>query len=123
MKIKNKLNDIYFLFFKFWNDTISSKKNSDGQCQLLVQDDFVRLSIDVLGECVLGYNFDSIRGGNNEIAQAFADLFSSADLDVGNMFFRQLLRYLPFTKEARHLKAAYQTAFKTIKKVISITSW
>ena len=111
----------YFLF-KFWNDIISTKKNSDGECKLFVQDDFVRLTMDVLGECILGYNFDLIEAKNNITAKAFADIFTSADIEVGNKAFR-LLNYVPFNKEALRLKEAYKIASKAIKQVkISNTS-
>ena len=112
----------YFLF-KFWNDIISTKKNSDGECKLFVQDDFVRLTMDVLGECILGYNFDLIEAKNNKIAKAFADIFTSADIEVGNKAFRRLLNNIPFNKEALRLKEAYKIASKAVKQVkISNTS-
>ena len=77
--------------------------------------------MDVLGECILGYNFDLIEAKNNKIAKAFADIFTSADLEVGNKAFRRLLNYIPFNKEASSVLR--KIASKAVKQVkISNTS-
>ena len=73
--------------------------------------------MDVLGECILGYNFDLIEAKNNKIAKAFADIFTSADIEVGNKAFRRLLNNIPFKKEALRLKEAYKIASKAVKHV------
>ena len=102
---------------KLWNATILTNKDSDGQCKLSVQDDFTRLSMDVLGECILGYKFNSIEDKNNEIAEAIFDVATSTDANIGDKMLRQLMYYLPFTKEALHLNEANKIASKAIKQV------
>ena len=54
-----------------------------------------------------------IEAKNNKIAKAFANIFTSADLEVRNKAFRRLLNYIPFNKEAE----AYKIASKAVKQV------
>lgn len=105
-----------YILFKLWNDTISTK-NSDGQCKLFVQDDIVRLTLDVLGECILGYKFNSIEERNNKIAQAFGEIVTTTDGNFGDKMFRQLLYYLPFTKKIHDVEEAHKITSKAIKQV------
>ena len=73
--------------------------------------------MDVLGECILGYKFNSIEDKNNEIAEAIFDVATSTDANIGDKMLRQLMYYLPFTKEALHLNEANKIASKAIKQV------
>ena len=108
-----------FSIFQFWNNAITSKDNN-GERKLMVQDDCVRLTLDLLGECILGYKFDSVHGGNNETAQAFNDVITSSDVGVGRTLFQQLIQLLPFSKAAIHVKEQSETASKTIRQVKSV---
>ena len=50
--------------------------NSNGECRLFVQDDFTRMSLDVLGECVFSYKINAIEEGPSMVICAFMDIFS-----------------------------------------------
>lgn len=99
---------------------ITSKKNNNGECKVLVQDDCVRLTLDVMGECIVGYKFDSIEGGNNKTAQAFSDVITSSDVGVGRTLLEQFLQLLPFSKETLHVKQKSETVSKVIKQVKNV---
>lgn len=105
---------MYFLF-KVWNDTICAKNSNDEECNLFVQKDFIRLSFDVLGECVFGYEFNSIEAGNTPVTQAFQDFTTGPNMGA-NTLTRRLLHFLPFHK--RSIKRKFQESLKTTSKVI-----
>ncbi|CAB4009548.1 cytochrome P450 4c21-like [Paramuricea clavata] len=103
------------LLEKVWNDTICAKNSNDEECKLFVQKDFIRLSFDVLGECVFGYEFNSIEAGNTPVTQAFQDFTTGPNMGA-NTLTRRLLHFLPFHK--RSIKRKFQESLKTTSKVI-----
>lgn len=90
-------------------------------CKLFVQDDLVRLSLDVLGECLFGYKFNSIDVGRTQISQAFNDVTIAPG--AVNTLFRRLLYSLPFFKGSVRIQESFKITSKVIKQVKNIKSY
>ena len=107
---------------KFWNKTISAKTENSKECKLLVQNDFTHVSLDVLGECVFGYKFNSIEAGDTPVSRAFNDLFTGLNPTVA--INRKVVEWFPFLerflKGTIKRKEALKITDKTIKEVKNI---
>ena len=110
------LKHIYILF-KFWSGTICGNENNKEECKLSVQDDFVRLTLDVLGECVFGYKFDSIEAGHTPISKAFNDVTSGPDATALNTMLLRLLDLIPFYQGSKRRRETFKTTMTTVKQV------
>ncbi|CAB4042149.1 cytochrome P450 4F5-like, partial [Paramuricea clavata] len=107
------------LLAKYWNGIISakSKTNAKKECHLFVQNDLNRMSLDALGECVFGYEFNTIEAGDTIISRAFTDLFAGVN-GTAKSFSRKLLLWFPFLKCFMKSIIKREEAFKTISCVI-----
>ena len=110
----------FLFFFKFWSETIRANESSKGGCQLSVQDDFTRLTLDVLGKCVFSYKFNSITTGNTPISQAFNDATTGPDKSFVNAVLRKFLRMLPFYQGPQKIREAFKKTNMVIKKVTKV---
>jgi hypothetical protein len=111
---------MYHIFiFQYWNGIISakSKSNAKKECHLFVQNDLNRMSLDALGECVFGYEFNTIEAGDTIISRAFTDLFAGLN-PTTKSFSRKLLLWFPFLKCFMKSVIKREEAFKTISCVI-----
>ena len=103
--------------FKFWSGTICANDNSKEECKLSVQDDFVRLTLDVLGECVFRYKFDSVGAGHTPISKAFNAVTSGPDATAVNIMLLRLLDLIPFYEGSKRRREAIKTTMTTVKQV------
>ena len=111
---------MYHIFiFQYWNGIISakSKSNAKKECHLFVQNDLNRMSLDALGECVFGYEFNTIEAGDTIISRAFTDLFAGLN-PTTKSFSRNLLLWFPFLKCFMKSVIKREEAHKTISCVI-----
>ena len=47
------------------------RKNNEQESCFVVQDDVAKLALDIIGECVFGYQFNSITDGESAASTAF----------------------------------------------------
>ena len=111
---------IYNIFiFQYWNGIISakSKSNAKKECHLFVQNDLNRMSLDALGECVFGYEFNTIEAGDTIISRVITDLFTGVN-PTAKPFSLKLLLWFPFLKYFMKSVIKGEEALKTISCVI-----
>ena len=103
---------------KFWNKTISAMTEDSKESKFLVQNDFTHVSLDVLGECVFGYEFNSIGADDFPVSRAFNDLFAGLSVVAID---RKVVEWFPFLerflKGPNKRKEALKITDKTIKEV------
>ena len=107
------------MFFQYWNDIISakSKSNANNECCLFVQNDLTRMTLDVLGECVFGYEFNTIEAGDTIISRACTDTLSGINPSA-NTVTRKLFQRFPFLKCFMKSVMKREEALKIISQVI-----
>ncbi|XP_028416658.1 cytochrome P450 4F5-like isoform X2 [Dendronephthya gigantea] len=108
---------------EYWNGTIEATKsgNDSKESRLPVQNDLSRMALDALGECVFGYDFDTM-DGDTALSSAFTDLLHG--VNPGVITFMQLLRnYLPFliwySQTYKRRQRGKEIVSKFLKQVIA----
>ncbi|XP_028416656.1 cytochrome P450 3A7-like isoform X2 [Dendronephthya gigantea] len=83
----------------YWESRIemTSQNRDRKESRLPVQNDLTRLALDALGECVFGYDFDTIKSGDSALSLAFINVFSGVNQGVGSLT-QLLVNYFPFLK-------------------------
>ena len=75
--------------------------------EILVAEDLTHLTLDIIGLTAFGYDFDTVKSGENEISEAF-DSILSGRLSVSARFLRKYIpfyQYLPFEANVKAKKA------------------
>ncbi|CAB3992331.1 cytochrome P450 4c21-like [Paramuricea clavata] len=113
------LTTIKVVILQYWNGIISakSKSNAKKECHLFVENDFNRMTLDALGECVFGYEFNTTEAGDTIISRAFTDLFTGVN-PAAKSFSIKLLLWFPFLKYFMKSVIKGEEALKTIACVI-----
>jgi hypothetical protein len=85
-----------------------------------VQNDLTRMTLDALGECVFGYEFNTIEAGDNIISRAFTDILTGVNGSI-NTVTRKLISKFPFLKyfikSVRKRKESFEIIFQAVKQV------
>ncbi|XP_028416651.1 cytochrome P450 3A16-like [Dendronephthya gigantea] len=108
---------------EYWENKIEMmSQNSDRkESRLPVQNDLTRLALDALGECVFGYDFDTIKSGDSALSLAFTNLFSGVNQGVSSLT-QLLVNYFPFLKwrieSLKKRRAGIEIITKLMKQVI-----
>ena len=85
-----------------------------------MQNDLTRMTLDALGECVFGYEFNTIEAGDTIISRAFTDIFTGFNASV-NTVTRKLILKFPFLKcfvrSVRKREESFKIIFQVVKQV------
>ncbi|XP_031555945.1 cytochrome P450 4F5-like [Actinia tenebrosa] len=76
---------------KTWTDKLSSSPS--GFCDIEAQKDLNHCTLDIIGKCAFGYDFDSVFSGDNQLAKAFTSI-----IQVTNFSHLLLMKLFPFYK-------------------------
>ncbi len=78
------------------------------------------MTLDALGECVFGYEFNTIEAGDNILSRAFTDIVTGANASV-NTVTRKLISKFPFLKyfikSVRKRKESFKIIFQAVNQV------
>ena len=107
----------FLYLFQHWNNIIESKSKDKNECCLFVQNDLIRMVLDVSGECLFGYEFNTIAAGDTKISNAFKDMFDGITAGA-NTITRKLYSWIPFLKLFMKSTTTREESFKIISQVI-----
>ena len=78
------------------------------------------MTLDVLGECVFGYKFNSITTGHTPISQAFNDATTGLDKSIVNVMLWKLLDMIPFYQGSERIREAIKATNTVIEEVTKL---
>ncbi len=88
---------------------------------MFVQNDLTRMTFDVLGKCLLGYEFNSIEAGDTPLSQTIDDITGGPDVSGLDRMLRKLTQWLPFRKAGTNkFVETFKSTSKVIKQVRSL---
>jgi hypothetical protein len=74
-----------------WTDELSSSPSEF--CEIKAQKDLNHCTLDIIGQCAFGYNFDTVLSGDNQLTKAFTSI-----VQVTNLKHLILMKLVPFYK-------------------------
>ena len=103
----NKTDSEYYIYFylQVWKKQIQESK--DNLVEVLIAEDLTHLTLDIIGLTAFGYNFDTVKSGDNEISEAF-DSILSGGLSLSSRFLRKFIpfyQYLPLEANVKAKRA------------------
>ena len=107
---------VEFVAFQFIEDKI--KENGGTPIEMQVMQKLCDLTLDVIGLCAFGYDFNAVMGANSEEARA-TNTILTGNFNVVRKLFEQLIPLLKLipSKERDDLKKAEDIFHGLIKKV------
>ena len=88
--------------FQYFEDRIN--ENGGRPIEMGVLQKFTNFTLDVIGKCAFGYEFDGILGGNSEMVDA-ANTILTANFNVVRRSFEELIPLLKLIPSAEREKA------------------
>ena len=76
------------------------------------------MALDALGECVFGYEFNTIEAGDTIISRAFIDALSGLNAITANSVILKVVQQFPFLKWFMKSVIKSEEGFKIISQVI-----
>ena len=90
--------------------------------RLSVQSDFARMSLDILGKCVFGFEFNTIEAGDTTISSAFNVLSTGVNVTGQNILKRKMVYWFPFLRRFMEFCIVRDEANKIFSKLINQVS-
>lgn len=84
--------------------------SADKVLEVPVDTDLTHLTLDIIGRCAFGYNFDTVLSGESEIASAFSSVIKG--ISFGRLMRKNLIPlydYLPVSENKRARDALERT--------------
>ena len=103
----NKTDGDYYIYFYLQVWKKKTQESEDNLVEVLIAEDLTHLTLDVIGLTAFGYNFDTVKSGENEISEAF-DSILSGRLSLSSRFLRKFIpfyQYLPFEANVKAKRA------------------
>ena len=102
-------------FLQLWTEQVNSSKEGVSEASISV--DLTHLTLDIIGRCAFGYNFDTVLLGESEVSNAFSDVI--LEINFARLMRQKLIplyKYLPLPDNVRARKGLELTD-KTVLEV------
>ncbi|XP_027047079.1 cytochrome P450 4F5-like [Pocillopora damicornis] len=107
--------DVAHNLVQLWTEQVNSSKEGVSEASISV--DLTHLTLDIIGRCAFGYNFDTVLSGESEVSNAFSDVI--LEINFARLMRQKLIplyKYLPLPDNVRARKGLELTD-KTVLEV------
>ena len=95
-------------YLQLWTEQVNS--SIEGAKEVPVSVDLTHLTLDIIGRCAFGYNFNTVLSGESEISSAFSVVIRGINFArLLRMNLIPLYKYLPLAENVRARKALEMT--------------
>lgn len=103
-------------FLQLWTEQVNS--SNKGVSEASISTDLSHLTLDIIGRCAFGYNFDTVLSGESEVSTAFSEVVLG--INFARVMRQNLIpfyKYLPFSDNVRARKCLELTD-ETVLEII-----
>lgn len=108
--------DVAHNLVQLWTEQVNSSKEGVSEASISV--DLTHLTLDIIGRCAFGYNFDTVLSGESEVSNAFSDVI--LEINFARLMRQKLIplyKYLPLPDNVRARKGLELTD-KTVLEIV-----